>query len=266
MGAGLCCDADPAGLPIAGAYPPSEQAAAGNPGNPPVTGSTTWLLNWATAGDLVGCDSTFALAAPADRVHRGHQTLGAPRDEIQPVLPRNPKTEAMPVQLLQSCGQHPVEFEHGERVLQQEATSQKQAAAEPWTRFSWQPLQDHQSWPRREQPHPHNRLQQTGKRLASDHTHSRPVLRANLRITPTALSDADKAALDHASQECDPHPSPAASLHRWPHLGRTYRPTVCRTCHSPPQTRRSEPCPTQSYRESARRDLRTPCIASQSPK
>jgi len=54
----------------------------------------------------------------------GQQTLGTAGYEIQPVLPRSPKPEAMPVQLIRSRVQHSVEFKHGDRVVQLEATSQ----------------------------------------------------------------------------------------------------------------------------------------------
>ena len=57
--------------------------------------------------------------------HAGQLTPGAPRDGVQPLLPGSLQSEAMPVvQIVRSRAQHPVEFEHGDRVLQLEATSQ----------------------------------------------------------------------------------------------------------------------------------------------
>ena len=58
------------------------------------------------------------------RVHLSHETLGAPRDMFQPVLPGGLQPEAMPVQLLRGRVQHPVEFEYGDRVPQLDAASQ----------------------------------------------------------------------------------------------------------------------------------------------
>ncbi|MFD6183736.1 hypothetical protein [Streptomyces goshikiensis] len=58
-----------------------------------------------------------------DRTTAG-EAFRAPRDVLQPGLPGGLQPEAMPVQLLRRRVQHPVEFEHGDRVLQLEAASQ----------------------------------------------------------------------------------------------------------------------------------------------
>lgn len=48
----------------------------------------------------------------SSHIHASNQTLGAPRDEFEPVLPGSPKTETVLVELIRRRIQHTVEFEH----------------------------------------------------------------------------------------------------------------------------------------------------------